>query len=719
MRKLDGRPQITNKRQNILTTGTRIRKVKCDEAKPFCIRCTKTGRRCDGYLDAKSMAQRRRRSGVVHNNTISETQTPVTLFYEWASSDEKRSFHFFQHVTAPCLSADFDGAFWRVLVLQICQTEPAVKHAVLAVSSLHESMVRGTFAPYVDTGDRQSFALWQYNKAITCLLDQMREADAKPLVPLLTCVLFVCIEFMQGKDRESLIHLDQGRQILSQLGRKVTMRNPEVDVIKQHLVPMYTRLSLTLQMFGGDSVPIPPQLKLITDVPMMFESIDDVRYALYDFMEECLRFTKKFKFRNEEEDNMREFEEEQEYLLRKLSRFNVAFSLFQSTHGKYSAPGCMALIEIHLKTAFIWVSTALSVGQETVFDDHVTTFSAIIPLATAFMDAISSPPRETPNSRPGPSATSAIAAASDTRRFSAMFTFETHIIAPLYFVATKCRHPIIRRSALELLRRTPGRRENLWRADTMATLAEHTIKLEEKHLRPTSYENTFSPSASPPEMMAPFPYPYDAGDMWSNTMHDNPPFSCEEVAAAATVASSGSADVSADLGHLDLSQIPVDPSLLLDTREGGESVRRPHSGPSSVASSLDDMAQPTIYVSNSTSGPTSMPMAAPPSAAMVWASYSQHAPPGIILEPPTPLVEGQDHLWPIKSRRTSGGSVTSGGSYSSLGQGVRSADAPFDVPERFRVHNVIIPDDSRVMMFRKLGGLDGRWHIQTEFVSAH
>ncbi|KAH4069175.1 hypothetical protein HBH98_012240 [Parastagonospora nodorum] len=27
----------------------KIRKVKCDEEKPFCKRCTSTGRTCDGY----------------------------------------------------------------------------------------------------------------------------------------------------------------------------------------------------------------------------------------------------------------------------------------------------------------------------------------------------------------------------------------------------------------------------------------------------------------------------------------------------------------------------------------------------------------------------------------------------------------------------------------------------------------------------------------------
>src|SRR3569833_880855 len=37
---------------NIILTSrhyARIRKVKCDETKPFCHRCVSTGRACDGY----------------------------------------------------------------------------------------------------------------------------------------------------------------------------------------------------------------------------------------------------------------------------------------------------------------------------------------------------------------------------------------------------------------------------------------------------------------------------------------------------------------------------------------------------------------------------------------------------------------------------------------------------------------------------------------------
>ncbi|KAM7194988.1 hypothetical protein V8F20_007714 [Naviculisporaceae sp. PSN 640] len=648
----------------------KIRKVKCDEAKPFCIRCTKTGRRCDGYLPSTKRQPRsgsltgRVHSGAGHHG---ELHGSLTVFYDWASADEVRSFQFFQHVTAPCLSGDFDGSFWRVLVLQICQTEPAVKHAVLAVSSLHEGMMRG-MVPYADMGDRQSFALWQYNKAIGYLLDQMRHVDAKPLVPLLTCVLFVCIEFMQSKDRESLLHLEQGRQILGQLGRK--SGNPEIEIIKQHLVPVYTRLSLTSLMIGCDPVAIPMSLKTAVEIPVAFETIDQVRYTLYDFMDECLRFTKKTRHTKvssvlPSSEEMRAFEDEQDYLLSKHAKFNVAFSLYQSSKAHDAPPGSISLIQIHIHTTYIMLSTALS-RREVIFDDHITSFSAIIPLATSFMDALVLPPS-------GLSAGQAPSAA-DTRRFSAMFAFEMHVIAPLYFVATKCRHPAVRRSALQLLKRNPARRENLWRANIMASIAEYIMKVEEQHLGIVENpHDRHSRSISPPLVQKPvtFPFSFSPENMWAASMQEvtayiqSPDASQQDPAAvslnyempvtsnmpattaattsapipvSATVRSSGgmmTGTISEEVDmsdHFDLSQVPIDPSLLLDPTD----VASVHSfsDAHSIASSFDDLAQPTIYVGGGGS-----------SAAPTWPPYSNGPPPmssaahtpGIMLEPPTPM----------------------------------------------------------------------------------
>lgn len=475
----------------------RIRKVKCDETKPYCLRCTKTGRKCDGYLDPRNLASRRRPKDPTPQDHV------LGPLLDLSTPEEERAFYFFQHVTAPCISGDFDAVFWRTVVLQVAQTEPAVRHAVLSVSTLHEGLTQGTIVQSTDGCPTQSFALQQYNKAIARLLDQMNNPLTKPLASLLTCILFVAIEFLQGKDKESLIHLEQGRQLLTRLDERYN--GPEMECILRHVVPLYTRLSLTAFLFGGTPVALPDSLKSRGEIPDTFGSMDHLRYFMHEFMEQAFRFTHRARPAKNSSDSisretMQLLEVEQDRLLCRLAKFNVAFSLFQASRSKPGPESTLLVLQMYLHAQYIWISTALS-SSEVVYDNYLAQFAAIVPLAAAYIDLETSPQNQSATSSQRPSS-----AAVPTYPISGLnqqlpgnhFTFETHIIPPLYYVATKCRHPLIRRSALDLLRRDPFRRENLWRASVMGALAGHVVSLEEKWAQRQSFSSiSISASQSP------------------------------------------------------------------------------------------------------------------------------------------------------------------------------------------------------------------------------
>ncbi|KAK2604863.1 hypothetical protein N8I77_007758 [Diaporthe amygdali] len=473
----------------------KIRKVKCDETKPFCLRCTKTGRKCDGYLDPRNLASRRRPKDPTPQDRV------LGPLLDLSTPEEKRAFYFFQHVTAPCISGDFDAVFWRSVVLQVAQTEPAVRHAVLSVSTLHEGLTQGTIVQSTDGCPTQSFALQQYNKAIARLLDQMNNPLTKPLASLLTCVLFVCIEFLQGKDKESLIHLEQGRQLLTRLDERYN--GPEMECILRHVVPLYTRLSLTSFLFGGTPVALPDSLKSRGDIPDTFGSMDHLRYFMHEFMEQAFRFTHRARPAKNSSDSisretMQLLEVEQDRLLCRLAKFNVAFSLFQASRTKPGPENTLLVLQMYLHAQYIWISTALS-SSEVVYDNYLAQFAAIVPLAAAYIDLETSQQHQPvfPPQRHGSATIPTHPSSGPSQQLpGGNFTFETHIIPPLYYVATKCRHPLIRRSALSLLRRDPSRRENLWRASVMGALAGHVVSLEEQWAQRQSF-SSISASQSP------------------------------------------------------------------------------------------------------------------------------------------------------------------------------------------------------------------------------
>ncbi|KAJ0159302.1 hypothetical protein CTA2_9959, partial [Colletotrichum tanaceti] len=109
------------------------RKVKCDEAKPACARCTSTGRKCEGYAVV-----------VPSNRAIARARSRTTRLRDalaqaragWEDGSEKATLeHFARHV-APKLPQNLENRFWTVAVPRMSRSEPAVRHAMAAIGNL-------------------------------------------------------------------------------------------------------------------------------------------------------------------------------------------------------------------------------------------------------------------------------------------------------------------------------------------------------------------------------------------------------------------------------------------------------------------------------------------------------------------------------------------------------------------------------------------------------
>ena len=168
-------------RGNLLRTKTgcltcRIRRVKCDETKPLCVRCTKTGRQCDGYS-----------STPISRRELIARQFPdpnLTAF-------ERKCFELFRLRTA---KADWD------VVLQLSHIEPSIRHGVLALGSLHHEF---EYDP--------ANSISAYHNAI-----QHTRTLNDPTKILAACVIFVCYENIMGNYGLAKMHLQNGLKIARQ-----------------------------------------------------------------------------------------------------------------------------------------------------------------------------------------------------------------------------------------------------------------------------------------------------------------------------------------------------------------------------------------------------------------------------------------------------------------------------------------------------------------------
>jgi Fungal specific transcription factor domain/Fungal Zn(2)-Cys(6) binuclear cluster domain len=215
-------------------TTFRGRRIKCDEAKPSCQRCSTTGRKCDGYSRDITIS-----SQTVKNSTDIIQRISVHIP---GNAEEKRGFDFFLRNTAAELSGYYDSSFWEKLILAASAQKPSLRHALIAIGALHEDFSRKRLVPSATSAKDQKtqFALNQYTKAMGALRRSLSSGKEEPITALMSCVLFVCFDSLRGWFESAMVHLQSGLRILRDMRRSST----ENHIIEDNIAPLFMRLSI-------------------------------------------------------------------------------------------------------------------------------------------------------------------------------------------------------------------------------------------------------------------------------------------------------------------------------------------------------------------------------------------------------------------------------------------------------------------------------------------
>ena len=147
-------------------------------------------------------------------------------------------------------------------------------------------------------------------------------------------------------------------------------------------------------------------------------------------------------------------------------RWLVAFQAFLQTHGQsLDSRGVQAACTLEINHSFAVIflnaSTANVLYDETAWDRFTEHYEHVVNLATFIIKSS--------------------ICDKVTRKRGPDFTLDVNVVAPLYAVAHKCRHPVIRRKAISLLYAAP-RQEGIWDSRLTARVAERLIGIEEAGL---------------------------------------------------------------------------------------------------------------------------------------------------------------------------------------------------------------------------------------------
>lgn len=194
--------------QTLCSPSNRIRKIKCDENKPFCRRCVDTGRTCDGYestfrlvlptqLIVKNAHDAGIKSGAADIQPIRPTLTVTTV----APQEIELLGRYFS--TKTMFDVELGCNEEAKQILQASLIHPPIRHAVSSLKALRERLdasggVAASIARQIP-GHGYDYGLQQYCMALGGLASNMLFTGTNGLrSALLCCELFISIEQVRG-----------------------------------------------------------------------------------------------------------------------------------------------------------------------------------------------------------------------------------------------------------------------------------------------------------------------------------------------------------------------------------------------------------------------------------------------------------------------------------------------------------------------------------------
>lgn len=385
---------------------------------------------------------------------------------------EGRTFQYFTRVVGPALSGPQDAYFWTHLVMQFSHFAPAVRHAVLAISSLHEDFQNGKRINLELPGN--AFALRHYNASIRHI-----QATGDENLVLLTCVLYLCVAYLLGDIESVFRHNRHGLAILSDVGCSGWARD--------HLLPIFRRLHAHPSPNGSNTgvllLSSNTDVTDITDEDVPFQSLAEAEAWLCDLQLQAsgLAPSNAPPRPGVPTTSYADREALRARCIGLLDSWSARVEpLIASTSSADTGRYLLCYLRATYETLRIQVE-ANPDESELVYDGYLDGFQAVVTHA-----------EEAANLKAGLS--------DPTQRERACFTFEPGFLPVVNFTACRCRDLPLRLRALALMGKVTAAKEGIADVGTMYRITRRVIELEHCISLDDYSNQTFMPAAHLPPL---------------------------------------------------------------------------------------------------------------------------------------------------------------------------------------------------------------------------
>ena len=446
----------------------------------------KGGHSCKGYGTLIKPKSTQRSISFINYCSAVRELTP------WSSKlpeRDQQTLEFFRSRTASqlCGHSKIDRDVWYRCILQAATHEPAIRHAVLAVGSCHRYFEGGH--PNIER-DKPS-GIRHYGRSMSLML-HVGNSPFPVSVALVISVLFTIYESMSGNYALALNHILNGMRIL-QTRRDVQTASPYVPepMLRGLLARLHRQAMEMCRSKWWYPLTTVPKLDLRS--PFSFTCIDDALAAFEVFVNHCQLTMNAPQYQVGSCGGLsRDHQSEYRSVFLQWSHsldewLGVMVASDQIEHGRSNLS--LLLLRIHQQMLFITLHRNGSAEGEMSYDSFLPQFESLVFYASEYYQALSMSTliknSTTPLSSqmlpddelssPFHEGLCTLSLNQHSRSFSLS---SLSPIQPLYFAASRCRDPVIRRTAISLLYRL-NERNTLWDSTLTAQVCERLVHHEE------------------------------------------------------------------------------------------------------------------------------------------------------------------------------------------------------------------------------------------------
>lgn len=379
---------------------------------------------------------------------------------------------------------------WTNLVPQLYQTNSTVRSAIIASAVLHEdTRIHGITS---QRATRNQLYLKHYFRAV----QDLTRTDSLPSqeVILMSCLIFMACENLRESAPGVILHLKAGLKVLREIRQpqlansKSITADSAADMLSNLVEPIFARLEAQATMIpfvASDSLTDFTDYDLYwrrPAIPTKYNDFFEARNAMHDIVQHMWYSAKQLEGLLGEATITSGVNAYRDFLYN-MTAWDVIFTKSFPRHAdpayKYHLQ-CLGL-RLHQKALIIAFKSESS-NDPLWLDKHESEVAHLLDTAEAIITA-GKPPK----------------ARHDEYGFSNLWDYDFCINPPLLLFSVFCRHPILRRKALHLMRLHHcwwSEREN-YHACAIARMCELTMEVEERGLPSPVSSTAPTPSSTP------------------------------------------------------------------------------------------------------------------------------------------------------------------------------------------------------------------------------